>query len=113
MKSKEIPVCGLAAVQARFKTNAASIKRLFFDYATSRKIGVMCKVLAGARKVYRCVEPAELERISGTVHHGGIVAIVEQPALRAPAPDDVAKWARGRAPLLVLDRIGNAHNLGA
>ena len=113
MKPKEIPVCGLGSVQARFKANPDSIKRLFFDYATGRKIGAMCKALAAARKVYRCVEPAELEKIAGTGHHGGIVAIVEQRALRAPTVDEIRTWALDRAPLLLLDRIGNAHNLGA
>jgi TrmH RNA methyltransferase len=113
MKTKEIPVCGLGAVQARFKADPGSIKRLFFDYATGRKIGAMCKALAAARKVYRCVEPAELEKIAGTGHHGGVVAIVEQRALRAPTSDELRTWARERAPLLLLDRIGNAHNLGA
>jgi len=113
MKSKEIPVCGLGAVQARFKANPGSIKRLFFDYATGRKIGAMCKALAAARKVYRCVEAPELEKIAGTGHHGGIVAIVEQRALRSPTPEDLRAWAKARAPLLLLDRIGNAHNLGA
>ena len=113
MKTKEIPVCGLGAVQARFKANPGSIKRLFFDYATGRKIGAMCKALAAARKVYRCVEPAELEKIAGTSHHGGIVAIVDQRALRAPTPDELRSWGRDQAPLLLLDRIGNAHNLGA
>lgn len=113
MKSKEIPVCGLAAVQARFKANAASIKRLYFDYPTGRKIGMMCKALAQARKVYRCVEPAELEKISGTVHHGGIVAVVEPTPLRSPTAEDRTRWARTRTPLLLLDRVGNAHNLGA
>jgi len=113
MKPKEIPVCGLGAVQARFKANPSSIKRLFFDYATGRRIGAMCKALAAARKVYRCVESVELEKIAGTGHHGGIVAIVEQRALREPAPEDLRAWARERIPLLLLDRIGNAHNLGA
>jgi TrmH RNA methyltransferase len=113
MKPKEISICGLGAVQARFKADAGSIKRLFFDNATSRKIGAMCKALAGARKVYRCVEAAELEKIAGTMHHGGIVAIVEQRLLRAPTLEQLRTWARNRAPLLLLDRIGNAHNLGA
>jgi TrmH RNA methyltransferase len=113
MKPKEISICGLAAVQARFKTNAGSIKRLFFDYPTGRKIGVMCKALAKARKVYRCVEPVELEKVSGTVHHGGIVAIVEQEPVRTPTANDRVRWGKQRVPLLVLDRIGNAHNLGA
>ncbi|HVS53990.1 MAG TPA: RNA methyltransferase [Opitutaceae bacterium] len=113
MKTAELKLCGLAAVRARFARDAASIQRLYFDYATGRKIGVMCKALAAAKKIYRCVEPAELEKIAGTVHHGGIVAVVPAPALRAPLAADVRAWAAARTPLLLLDRIGNAHNLGA
>lgn len=113
MKTPELKLCGLAAVRARFARDAGSIQRLYFDYATGRKIGVMCKALAAAKKVYRCVEPPELEKIAGTVHHGGIVAVVAAPALRAPLAADVRAWAAQRVPLLLLDRIGNAHNLGA
>lgn len=113
MKTPELKICGLAAVRARFARDAASIQRLYFDYATGRKIGVMCKALAAAKKIYRCVEPAELEKVAGTVHHGGIVAVVPAPALRAPLPAELAAWAARRAPVLLLDRIGNAHNLGA
>jgi TrmH RNA methyltransferase len=47
------------------------------------------------------------------VHHGGVVAVVAAPVLRAPAPGDVRAWAAKRRPVLLLDRIGNAHNLGA
>lgn len=113
MKMDELKLCGLAAVRARFARDASSIQRLYFDYATGRKVGVMCKALAAAKKVYRCVEPAELEKIAGTVHHGGIVAVVPAPALRAPGAADLRAWAARRVPLLLLDRIGNAHNLGA
>jgi TrmH RNA methyltransferase len=100
-------------VRARFRRDASSIRRLYFDYATGRKIGVMCKALAAAKKIYRCVEPAELEKVSGTIHHGGIVAVVAQEEPAPVAPGEPAAWARRREPLLVLDRIGNAHNLGA
>lgn len=113
MKPEELKLCGLAAVRARFARDAASIQRLYFDYPTGRKLGVMCKALAAARKVYRCVEPAELEKIAGTVHHGGVVAVVPAPALRAPLASDIQTWVAKRAPLLLLDRVGNAHNLGA
>lgn len=109
----ELKLCGLAAVRARFARDAGSIQRLYFDYATGRKVGVMCKALAAAKKVYRCVEPPELEKIAGTVHHGGIVAVVAAPVLRAPTGEEVRAWAAKRAPVLLLDRIGNAHNLGA
>ena len=113
MRANELSVCGLAAVRALFAQDAGAIKRLYFDYPTGRRIGVICKALATARKVYRCVEPAALEKIAGTVHHGGIVAVIEQSGLRPPRPEDVRRWARARTPLLLLDRIGNAHNLGA
>src|SRR5688572_28527944 len=113
MKPKEIPICGLAAVKAKFEREPASIIRLFFDFQTGKKVGAISKALAATRRVYRQVEPAELEKIAGTIHHGGIVAIVEAKALRTPRPQDLQNWAKARAPLVLLDRIGNAHNLGA
>ncbi len=109
----ELKICGLAAVRARFARDPNSIMRLFFDLERSRQVGVMSKVLAQAKKIYRCVEPVELEKIAGSIHHGGIVAVVAPAPLRAPTVDDLRAWARRGESLLVLDRIGNAHNLGA
>lgn len=109
----ELRLCGLAAVRARFAREPSSIKRLFFDRETGQRVGLICKALAREKKVYRQVEPEELEKIAGSVHHGGIVAIVYLPPLRSPTGEAVRGWARRGEPLLVLDRIGNAHNLGA
>ncbi len=100
-------------MRARFEREPGSIQRLFFDRVISRQIGAMCKTLAQAKKVYRCVEAAELEKIAGSIHHGGIVAVVAAPAPRGPRTEDLRTWAAQRAPVLVLDRVGNAHNLGA
>jgi TrmH RNA methyltransferase len=113
MKDTEITICGLAAVRARFERDSSSIVRLFFDGPTSRKVGPMCKALAASRKVYRCVEPAELARIADSVHHGGIVAVVEEKPPRTATASDASAWARRNENVVVLDRIGNAHNLGA
>jgi TrmH RNA methyltransferase len=113
MKDGEIAICGLAAVRARFRRDSSSIVRLFFDKPTSKKVGLMCRALAGARKVYRCVEPSELAKIADSMHHGGIVAVVDEPAPRMATASDAASWGRRRENLVVLDRIGNAHNLGA
>jgi TrmH RNA methyltransferase len=113
MKDSEITICGLAAVRARFRRDSSSIVRLFFDSATSKKVGLMCRALAGARKVYRCVEPGELAKIADSMHHGGIVAVVEEKPPRAATASDAAAWGRRHENLVVLDRIGNAHNLGA
>ncbi len=113
MRANEITICGLAAVRAQFTANAAAIHRLYFDYATGRRIGVICRTLAKARKIYRCVEPAELAKVAGSVHHGGIVAVVTAPEYRTPTAPEIAGWVKARESLVVLDRIGNAHNLGA
>lgn len=109
----ELRLCGLAAVRARFAREPGSIKRLYFDRETGRKIGVICRVLARDRKIYRQVEPAELEKIAGSVHHGGVVAVTAAPVMKKPADADLAAWVRRGESVLVLDRIGNAHNLGA
>ena len=112
-RPREIPVCGPAAVAALYAQRPAAIKRLFFDADTSARLGKMASYLAKNKKPYRMVTPRELEKISGTIHHGGVVAIIPAPDLREPTLADLAAWGKTREPVLILDRIGNAHNLGA
>jgi TrmH RNA methyltransferase len=69
-------------------------------------------VLAGLRRPYREVEEEELARVAGTVHHGGIVAVVARrrvPVLALP----LAPALRTAPVLPVLDGVSNPHNLGA
>jgi TrmH RNA methyltransferase len=113
MRMKEVSICGMSAVRSRFETAPLSIKRLFFTQEIAPQIGDICHTLAEARHAYRCVEEEDLERISGSVHHGGIVAVVERPPFRPPQLDQVREWAARGETLLVLDCIGNPHNLGA
>jgi len=112
-RPNEVRLCGLAAVRARFQTNPDSFKRLYFDYDTGRKLGIISKVLAANRKIYRCVETHELEKLSGSIHHGGVVAVVTPNPLEGIKESDITKWVKRSNTILVLDSIGNAHNLGA
>ena len=113
MRIKELSICGLSAVRSRFETAPLTIKRLFFTQEIAPQIGDICHTLAEARHAYRCVEEEDLERISGSVHHGGIVAVVERPPFRPPQLEQVREWAGRGESLLILDCIGNPHNLGA
>ena len=113
MRKEELAICGLSAVRSRFEKKPNSIRRLFFDEATAPCVGDICSALATAKKIYRCVEPAELEKISGSIHHGGIVAVVDRPVLKSPHPDELREWGQRREPVLLLDCISNGHNLGA
>ncbi len=111
--TKELKVCGWQAVSALFARHPAEIRRLFFDPAAGKRAGEMCRALAAAKKVYRQVPAAELEKIAGTVHPGGIVAVIAERPLRRVTREVLAGWGAARTPLLLLDRVSNANNLGA
>lgn len=113
VRQPELNVCGWQAVSALFARRPDDVLRLFFDPPTGKRAGEMCAQLARAKRVYRQVSAEELEKVAGTVHHGGIVAVIAaRPPLRVTR-DVLERWARGREPLLLLDRVSNANNLGA
>lgn len=108
-----ICVCGLAAVEALFARGAARVERLFFEPRLARALAGPRRALAKTHKPYREAEADELARIAGTLRHGGVVAVARP---NPPAPLDpglAAGWARDGRPLVILDGIGNPHNLGA
>jgi RNA methyltransferase, TrmH family len=106
-------ICGLAAVQALFDRDPGRVERLFFQPALRNDLGAACRALARARKPYRQVDSAELARIADTVLHGGVVAIARPRPLVDLDPTAALTWAQDGKPLLILDGIGNPHNLGA
>ena len=112
-RQKELNVCGWQAVTTLFARHPGDVRRLFFDPATGRRAGELCAQLAREKKVYRQVTPDELEKIAGTVHHGGIVAVIGERPLKKITHDVLAGWSRAAAPLLLLDRVSNANNVGA
>lgn len=106
-------IAGLAAVSALFKCRPQSAERLFFDERMKAEAVPWCKTLAESRKPYRQVSTDELTKVAGTPLHGGI-AVVAQP--RRVLPFEAVKsfnWAKAKEPLVILDGIGNPHNLGA
>jgi RNA methyltransferase, TrmH family len=112
-KQKELNVCGWQAVSTLFARHPEEVRRLFFDPATGKRAGDLCRRMAQQKKVYRQVDAAELEKIAGTVHHGGIVAVIAERPLKKVTREVLAAWAQARAPLLLLDRVSNANNVGA
>lgn len=114
VRTKELMrVAGLPAVSALFSAAPARVEQLFFDRRMQPHASAFCEQLAAVRKPYRLVQADELERIAGTILHGGIVAL----AHRRPVPSlDLGlaeMWARDGRLLLLLDGVGNPHNLGA
>ena len=106
-------ICGLAAVRALFDCDPGRVERLFFELAFRTDLDPFCRALARAHKPYRQVGSAELARIAGTVLHGGAVAIARPRPFVDLDPEAARTWAQDRKPILILDGIGNPHNLGA
>jgi TrmH RNA methyltransferase len=112
-RKREIPVCGFKAVSAVFARNPACVLRLFYLESSVGQAGPFCRDMAKARKPYRMVPEDDLERISGTWHHGGLVAVTARPELDRVQPTDLEHWAAEGRPVLLLNRVSNHHNLGA
>jgi len=105
-------ICGVNAVRALFLRRPEAVQRLHYLAERRPVAGPLCKYLARHQKAYREVLADELERIAGTEHHGGIVAIAD-PRRASPIEGPPPAILFAAPVLLVLDGIGNPHNLGA
>jgi TrmH RNA methyltransferase len=102
-------ICGVNAVTALFARRPDDVLRLFYLAERCDLAGPWCAGLAAARRPYRLVPPDEMAKVAGTPHHGGIAAVAKPRVI-----DFLDFLAPPRLPfLLVLDGIGNPHNLGA
>jgi TrmH RNA methyltransferase len=112
--NNELAVCGFAAVKTLEKTNWERIKRLYFTSDRAPLFGGLCKKLASVKHPYNQVkDPIELEKLCGSVHHQGVVAMIEQPEILPLNSDITQQWVDEKQSAVLLDRVGNANNLGA
>ena len=117
MKNKlhrELAVCGYEAVKALEKHNSESIRRLYYSADRATQFGSLCKEMAARKAPYNQVESVtELEKLCGSIHHQGVVAMIEEPEIQRLNRDITTQWAENKENVLLMDRIGNANNLGA
>lgn len=116
MKNKlknELAVCGIEAVKALERNNFEKIKRFYFNEEKKTYFGGLFKKLSKSKIPYNLVADAELEKICGSVHHQGVVAMIETPKIEPLSNDIVDLWVENNESALLLDRVGNANNLGA
>lgn len=113
-KRNEFAVCGFAAVKTLEKINSDRIQRLYFNEDKARFFGGLCKKMSSMKRPYNKVkEDSELEKLSGSVHHQGVVAMITPPEITPLTSDITREWVEKNEHAIVLDRVGNANNLGA
>lgn len=113
-QNNELAVCGFATVKKLEKHNSDKIRRLYFTEELAPLFGGLCKKLAARKGIYNKVNDSkELEKLSGTVHNQGVVAMIYMPQIIPLDSDITAEWIKNNENALILDHIGNANNFGA
>jgi TrmH RNA methyltransferase len=111
--AKLAKIAGLQAVTALFRRDPNRVIRLYFNDHMKKAVGDFCAEMAKMQRVYRLVDDSELQKISGTVLHGGVVAAALPRVVEDFDLDEARDWAKAGEPVLILDGVGNPHNLGA
>ena len=111
--NKELAVCGFSAVKTLEKNNPDKIRRLYFTQERAPLFGGLCKTLSKRKAPYNVVEPKELEKLSGSIHHQGVVAMIDEPHVDELTPQIINSFIANKEHTILLDRVGNANNLGA
>ena len=109
----ELAVCGMNAVLAAGEYHPETINRLFLREDRLKSFSRICKGLAERKRPYKICEDEELERICKSVHHQGVVAMIEEPLIGPLSREDLDFWAQEGKTGLLLHSVGNDHNLGA
>ncbi|MDR2478512.1 MAG: RNA methyltransferase [Treponema sp.] len=109
----ELAICGLNAALAAGEHHPETINRLFLREDRLVYFSGICKGLAERKRPYKLCEDAELEKICKSVHHQGVVAMIEEPVIAPLSREDIDLWAAEGKTGLVLHSVGNDHNLGA
>lgn len=112
-QKNELAVCGFAAVKALEKNHPEKIKRLYFTQEVAPKFGGLCKKLAKNHGIYNQKPANELEKLCGSVHHQGAVAMIDPVKIETLDFKIADFWAKEKSDAVLLDRIGNANNFGA
>jgi TrmH RNA methyltransferase len=111
--TEELAICGMNAVLASAEFHPQEINRLFLREDRLKSFTGICKQLAERKRPYKICEDEELERVCKSVHHQGVVAMINEPVIEALSEEDLALWANEKKTGVILDSIGNDHNLGA
>lgn len=112
-KLEESKVQGENACRVCFRERPDAVVKMYLEAGMAAKFADVMKYLAANKKAYHLVDNAELEKISGSSHHGGVVFVVKRKPEQTLAAYLAANKHKKHDCLLALDGVGNPHNLGA
>jgi TrmH RNA methyltransferase len=111
--TNELAICGMNAALAAVERNSEKVNRLFLREDRLKSFGGICRELAERKRPYKLCDDEELERICKSVHHQGVVVMIEEPQVPLMTKEELELWADESRTGIVLHSVGNDHNLGA
>lgn len=110
---EETKVQGENACRVCFSQRPDAVVKMYLEASMAPKFADVMKYLAANKHAYHIVDSAELERVAGSQHHGGVVLVVKRKPEYTLAAYLAANKHLKQDCLLALDGVGNPHNLGA
>lgn len=110
----EVKYHGIAACIALWNRRSDDVLRVYVERSCLDNFSELLKACSKERKPYHVVDADDLERLTETVHHGGIcILALEHRSLTLEQLRLVMRDNAKRQLLVYLDGVENPHNLGA
>lgn len=112
-KKEEIKIFGIRAVHALFARRPDAIRKVYLSKKLTKEFSDLMIFCRDRRMAYKIVGEDDLERVSASLHHEGVVVIAE-PAVTFSLDElhDQVKDQR-KVKIILLESVENPHNLGA
>ncbi len=109
-RNEEMKVYGENSCITVFEQRPESIVRLWATVEVAKKQGTLLSYLAENKKVYHIVDSEELEKVTGTEHHGGMCMLIKK--IRPLSLEGYLSTLKQTDCLMLLDNVNNAQNVG-
>lgn len=110
-KEKEIKIYGLNQCLKVFEFRPNDIIRLYCTIEVSKRLGRELQFLSKNKRAYHIVTASELEKLSSSFHHEGIVLVTVKKSVLSLK--DFLKKSPQAKTILALEDVSNPHNIGA
>ena len=114
MRSDEQKLYGVSACRAIFEGRPEDIVRAYVTPYRLKLFGGMLRWCASHRLAYHIIEDVDMERVTQSTHHEGVCLLVkERPQPRLDERLELLAEVDGPQCVLLLEHVGNPHNLGS
>lgn len=110
-RMNESKIYGENACQALFKHRKETIIKAWFVESITPRFRNTMSFLASNKRAYNVVSKEELNKISGTEHHGGVCFLVQKR--KGISLNEYINSAGKRDCIIALEGVANPHNIGA